>query len=130
MTYKDFGPGAPYAATCTSHSEYLETCDRVSPWSAVSGWQLETVTFDTMHVIWLGIARDLFPSALKLLRLWGFHYKADETTEEFLRRTSLEMKETCKRHGPLFTISGKRVVCFCESFVVKGDASMPFLGAK
>ncbi|CAK9010667.1 Uncharacterized protein SCF082_LOCUS10766, partial [Durusdinium trenchii] len=61
MTYKDFGPGAPYAATSTSHSEYLETCDRVSPWSAISGWQLETVTFDTMHVIWLGIARDPFP---------------------------------------------------------------------
>lgn len=63
--------------------------------------------------------------SLELLRLWGFHYKADETEEEFLRRTSLEMKETCKRHGPLFTISEKHV-----GFVVKGDASIPFLGAK
>ena len=100
-TYKDFSPSARYATSLRDHDMYLQRTrlSDVSPWTAVAGWRLETVSFDVMHVVQLGVARDLIPSCLRLLRLLGHGYTDGESDDEFLRRFSIEMNHTCKLQG-------------------------------
>ena len=100
MSYKNMAPSAPYATTCINHEEYVATCDRISPWSAIDGFQLETVTYDWMHVVYLGTARDHVPSALKMLQHLGYHYTENETDDHFLKGIYMEMKRDCKQYGP------------------------------
>lgn len=96
MTYKNTAVDAPYAGTCKDHSAYLNTAKQPSPWCKVQGFRFETISFDTMHLIYLGIAKNHVPSAFKILRLLGFHYEVGETDEQFLKRLGLEMKQDCK----------------------------------
>ena len=97
MTYKNTARDAPFAATCKGHDQYiLETRD-ISPWSKVPGWSFETLPYDLMHLIFLGIAKNHVPSCLKILKLWGYHYEAGESDELFLKNVSFEMKQDCKR---------------------------------
>lgn len=44
----------------------------------------------------LGDCKKHVPSCLKILKLWGY-YEEGESNEQFLKRTSLEMKDDCKR---------------------------------
>ena len=88
MTYKNMAINAPFAATCKDHDEYIRTATRLSPWCAVEGFQFETIAFDTMHLIYLGIAKNHVPSCFKLLKLWGYHYEPGETDDQFLKRLS------------------------------------------
>ena len=99
MTYKNTARDAPYAGTCIDHSGYLRTTRKPSPWCKVPGFQFETLSFDTMHLVYLGVAKNHVPSCLKLLQLWGFHYEIGETDEKYLKRVSLEMREDCKKQG-------------------------------
>ena len=96
MTYKNTAKNAPYALTCKDHGEYIRTARRISPWCAVEGFQFETVSFDMMHLVYLGIAQNHVPSCLKLLKLFGFHYEPGESDAQFLKRVSMEMKQDCK----------------------------------
>lgn len=97
-SYKNTARDAPYAASCKDHDDYINSARHRSPWCAVEGFSFETISFDMMHLVYLGIARNHVPSCLKILRLWGFHYEAGESSEQFLKRVSLEMKEDCKTH--------------------------------
>ena len=101
MTYKNMAINAPFAATCKDHDEYIRTATRLSPWCAVEGFQFETIAFDTMHLIYLGIAKNHVPSCFKLLKLWGYHYEPGETDDQFLKRLSIEMKQDCKERKSL-----------------------------
>ena len=96
MTYKNTAKNAPYAPTCKDHDEYIRTARRPSPWCAVEGFQFETISFDMMHLVYLGIAKNHVPSCLKLLKLFGFHYEPGESDAKFLKRVSMEMKQDCK----------------------------------
>ena len=98
LSYKDLTLNAPYTTTTVSHEEYLRTSGKVSPWVAVKGWRLETCSFDLMHLVFLGVAKNHVPSCLKLLRLMGHHYEIGESDELFLKRVSSEMKLDCKDH--------------------------------
>ena len=104
MNYKNMSRSAPYLETCIDHDEYIRTSSEISPWSLVTGWQLENVFFDFMHLVYLGTARSHVPSALKILRHLGYFYEEGESEELFLRRTSLEMRATCKKHGYLGSV--------------------------
>lgn len=98
FTYKNMAVDAPYAGTCKDHSEYLRTARKRTPWLAVPGFQFETISFDIMHLIYLGTAKNHIPSCLKILRRWGCHYEPNESDAEFLKRVGLEMKQDCKEH--------------------------------
>lgn len=66
----------------------------------VSGWHLQTVFHDPMHLICLGVMRDLYASALAYWirgKFYGDHHPLDENLAQF----SLEMKEVCKREQRL-----------------------------
>lgn len=97
MSYKNFAKNAPYASTCKNHDSYVQSCKRLSPWAAVPGFQYETVSYDLMHLVFLGIARNHVPSCLKILQMLGYHYQQGESDEEFLKQVSFEMKKDCKR---------------------------------
>ena len=99
MTYKNMSDDAPYAGTCIDHDAYVRTARRLTPWLAVEGFQFEHITFDMMHLVFLGVARNHVPSVLKMLKLFGFHYEEGESDEKFLQRASMEMKQDCKDHG-------------------------------
>eukprot|EP00435_Cladocopium_sp_Y103_P011495 s710_g3.t1 len=99
MTYKNMSDDAPYAGTCKDHDDYVRTARRLTPWLAVEGFQFEHITFDMMHLVFLGVARNHVPSVLKMLKRFGFHYEEAESDEKFLKRVSMEMKQDCKDHG-------------------------------
>lgn len=101
MTYKDMAYDAPYAATCKDHWSYLQNAQQLSPWAVVPGWQFETLTFDMMHLVFLGVARNHVPSCLKILKLKGFHYDLGDSDQVFLKKVSFEMKDDCKQHKHL-----------------------------
>lgn len=101
MTYKNTSPTAPWVLTCKDHHAYIKEAKYISPWSVVQGWQFETISFDMMHLVFLGFARNHVPSCLKILKLWGYHYNVGETDEDFLKKVSFEMKQDCKDHKPL-----------------------------
>ena len=97
MSYKNMAKDAPYSRTCINHSDYILQAREISPWQAVPGWSFETLPYDFMHLVYLGVAKNHVPSCLKILKLWGYHYEEGESNEQFLRRTSFEMKDDCKR---------------------------------
>ena len=101
MSFKNMSPASPYVATCIDHAKYLETNahDELSPWCCVPGFDLETCTYDVMHAIFLGIARDHVPSCLKFMQHLGYSYEPGESDELFLKRMSIEMRTTCKLRG-------------------------------
>ena len=72
FTYKNMSPNAPYATTVKDHDDYIRSTTQISDWSVVQGWQYESVSFDMMHIVFLGIAKNHIPSCLKILRLRGF----------------------------------------------------------
>lgn len=96
MTFKDFSPNPKYAASLESHDDYVASGRPLSYWSKVEGWQLETCVYDWMHMFLLGVGRSLVPSALKLIQQMGYHYEAGESDAEFLKRATVEMKQTLR----------------------------------
>ena len=98
MSYKNTARDAPYATTLRDHDTYVLEAKHISPWCQVEGCQFETWSFDTMHLIYLGVARNHVPSCLKFLKIWGVYYQPGESDEMFLKRVSLEMKDDCKRN--------------------------------
>ena len=101
MSYKNMAPVPPYARTQITHFEYVQSSTKLSPWMSIPGFSLETVSYDLLHVIYLGTARDHVPSMLLYMKLRGFAYEAGETAELYLKRISIEMRADCKAQGPL-----------------------------
>lgn len=101
LSYKNLQENAPYTRTCKGHDEYIQGARQISPWAVVPGWQFESLTFDMMHIIFLGIAKNHIPSCLKMLKLAGYHYEVNESDEQFLKKVSFNMRQDCKDHKPL-----------------------------
>ena len=117
LSYKNTARDAPYAATCKDHDEYLNSTRHRSPWCSVERFSFNTISFDMMHLVYLGIAKNHVPSCLKILRLWGFHYEPGESDEQFLKRVSLEMKEDSKSHKCL-AAHFKKIFVFGPNFPI------------
>ena len=73
MHYKNFGPSKAWELTLVTHDMYTAMPGRKSVWSVVPGWTLPTATYDLMHMVFLGTARDLVASALRTL-IWRDAY--------------------------------------------------------
>lgn len=116
MCYTNMSESAPYKATTKSHSEYLASTQTPSFWMAMPGFQLESCSYDWMHLVYLGVARDLMPSALKLLQHLGFHYVEGESVSDYLQRATLDMQMTCKEHGLYLPRSAYLTVANCNTF--------------
>ena len=80
-----------------THSDYMATEPRPSPWHIVPGWNLLACFRDWMHIVYLGTAKDLVASCCKLLlvsRILG-----NAAPNEQLRSLSHEMYQTCAQAG-------------------------------
>ena len=101
MSYKDFMRNPCYTETSIDHDKYAGG-RKLSPWlELVDGWQLESCRFDMMHVVYLGIARNTFPSCLKMLQVLKHPYAEGLSDEDFLKKFTIEMRKVGKQHGPL-----------------------------
>ena len=98
LTYRDFSLSAGHRLTRIGHREYLALTppEELSPWTAMKGWTLESCTRDPMHVIYLGVCRDLIGSILADWLDAGLLPVA-ASLQESLRKLSLEMHDACKR---------------------------------
>ena len=102
LNYKNFAPSAAYPMTQLSHNAYMDIdAGHISPWECVEGWRLETLSWDLLHVLFLGTGRDVFASALHALLQHGVLHPANDR-EAALDNTHREMANTCQQHGSLF----------------------------
>ena len=102
MNYKDFSPNAPHLATTFGgHDDYLRNVRPLSPWLAIPGFQVESLVYDWMHLMYLGTARSHVASTIKLLRCLGHYYEQGESDAQYLRRLTADMRKTCKVTSPL-----------------------------
>ena len=73
MNYKNFSADAPFLLTTIDHDTYVNTTPaaELSPWTAMPGWKIENTFFDWMHVVLLGVAKDVAAAAIKLMVMRG-----------------------------------------------------------
>ena len=113
LNYKNMSRDAPYKRHTVPHQEYLRTARRLSPWCAIRGFQIESCSWDVLHLIFLGVARNHVPSCLKILHTLGYHYEVGESASQFLKRTSMEMKADCKAERKHASKSVAFMYCRC-----------------
>ena len=83
------------------HSDYIRNAPNhpSSPWRVVTGWCLETVFHDPMHVLFLGTCKDLYAS---MLGYWARNgYLGSGTLNEVVRDFSQDLKEKSGQQGRL-----------------------------
>ena len=85
--------------TIVGHDAYLAELEpqRVSLLSGIPGFRHETVWWDVMHIVHLGIAADLVGSALVELSLSGSYGVGD--LDERLKRAFLKFQSWCRCNG-------------------------------
>lgn len=64
LYYGDFTEGAAHRTTAITHEAYLRDEQQLTPWIAVPGWHKACNHWDTLHVVWLGVARDTVASTI------------------------------------------------------------------
>lgn len=64
MNFKNFFRTAPYLLTGLSHSDYVATASRVTPWNNMPGFNIKTCFRDPMHTIFLGTAKEVLASSM------------------------------------------------------------------
>lgn len=85
-----------------SHRAYLAYDHAsLSPWLAMEGFQIESMSYDWMHNIYLGCGRDLVASGIKTLIM----QKCYDSTglldyDDILVYVNARIRKVCKRHGP------------------------------
>lgn len=104
MEFKNFYPDAAFWMTELSHTDFLRTCIKLTPWLDMPGFHIKSVFRDPMHVIFLGTARDFLASSL------GYWHKAGlldgPDLQEQLRIFSRKLRDVCTKeglHGPFRT---------------------------
>ena len=100
MSFRNFGNGAAWPMTRINHNSYmLLDAASISPWSKVPGWRFETVSFDFMHMVYLGHGRDLFASSIHvLLKHEAF---GPGEIDEVLERVHQQVHSDCAAAGTL-----------------------------
>jgi len=105
MSYKCFYQSAAYRMTTISHTDYMQHTRPLSPWRVIDGWHLGTVFHDPMHVLYLGICKDLYASALGYWIRQGYY--GEGTLSDKLRCFSSELKRASIQ---------QRLVVSCKMF--------------
>lgn len=115
LNYKNLGPDACWPDTSINHQTYLSMSNfggELSPWCCVEGFQIETVCFDWLHNMYLGVGRDVVASGIWLFIRQGVydHFNLDDM-DELLGNIHMEIKTTCKQYK-CFGYNWWFVTCF------------------
>lgn len=98
MCFFDFRPDCPRYLTYLSHEQYMRL-EEPSPWAIMPGWHVLTCFHDLMHVIFLGLGRDLVAN---LLADWiDAGALGPGTMDQQLKALSMEMHAFFKREKKL-----------------------------
>lgn len=89
-----FIPLLPFLSAA-GHTDYMQHTRPLSPWRVIDGWHLGTVFHDPMHVLYLGICKDLYASALGYWIRQGYY--GEGTLSDKLRCFSSELKRASKQ---------------------------------
>lgn len=101
LWFFDFRDSSPRHLTRIDDRTYRQTATRISPYHQIEGWTLGTCLRDIMHVIYLGIAKDMIPS---LIADWLDHNVLGPpgiSVDDRLRSFSLEMHQVFRREKTL-----------------------------
>jgi len=107
----NFKPGAMWKALVISHAQYLATtpvADR-SPWCAVKSWTIHRNRNDGLHMLWLGLAKDVSGQLLyDFARLMQARQPYLKDLDECLLKCWAFCNVWCKSNGvdcvfPVFT---------------------------
>ncbi|CAL1130606.1 unnamed protein product [Cladocopium goreaui] len=100
MYYKNFSHTAAWPLTAIDHEMHMQM-DTPSPWSVVEGFNFESLSYDWLHNVYLGIGRDLVASGiLVLIEHNVFPLGAD--LDETLGNVHREVRRTCAKNGLYF----------------------------
>lgn len=102
FNYRNFGESAAWPLTKIDHATYVHLdVGSLSPWAKVDGWRLETTSWDLMHLLFLGTARDIVASSIRCMIDCGAYAAGniDDTLDDIHR----EMHATCAAHGSEWT---------------------------
>lgn len=100
MWFFDFREDSPRYLTYISDSTYRSTATTISPWAGVQGWSLRSCFFDLLHILYLGVARDLVANLLAdfidcdTLEGKAVHWKTSSGCSAYKCRRSSRMKRT------------------------------------
>lgn len=133
MNYRNFTSSAAWPLTMLDHDQWM-TLGEHSDWNLVEGFRLESVGFDLMHNVFLGVGKDLVGSGLKLLIQQGVFDHVEGVHDDLDKALGVihrEMVQDCKNHGlsscmiKSFYFSKMIVGCsmFNPKFTVKSYAS-------
>lgn len=102
MYYKNFGDYKAWHLTAIHHDGYLNLdASSLTPWLAMEGFKTETVSYDLLHNIFLGTARDLIASGLKTLIMQGcYNFTGLTDLDAILSYVDAKIRKTCKDHRP------------------------------
>ena len=99
MDYRNFGPSKSWDLTLIDHDGYLSREWLVSPWLCMEGFQLETMSYDILHNVFLGTGRDLFASGVKTLVEKGvYDYTGLTGFDDILCHVEQRIFAKCKSH--------------------------------
>ena len=103
MDFRNIGSDAAWPMTAISHETYMALDHAsLSPWRVMPGFNFLSITYDFMHNFFLGTARDLCASAIKVFidhRLVGDPGSMD--MDELLCLIHGRMRRVCREHGYL-----------------------------
>lgn len=107
MNFRNLTSSKAWHLTSMSHEQYaLLDSQSLSPWMALPGFRLESVSFDWLHNIYLGHGRDLFASGLLTLVEQGvYSYSGLTDTNDLLAHAEERIRKKCFKHRPLFQFS-------------------------
>lgn len=106
MHYKNFSNQKAWDLTFIDCNGYLHL-DRsnLTPWLEVPGFTMWTMSWDLLHNLWLGTARDLVASGIKTLVMQGcYDYLELPNIEDLLSYLDSQIRKTCsafKFLGPI-----------------------------
>ena len=113
MHYKNFSDNKAWPLTILSHEGYLHFDQfSLTPWLVVPGFKMETMTWDLLHNIYLGTARDLVGSGLKTLVMRGCYDYFGEglDMDTILSHVDGKIRRDCSRYKfPAFKFRNKNI---------------------
>lgn len=71
----------------------------LSSWMSMPGFRLESITFDWLHNIYLGTARDICASGILTLVKKDVFPVGSRDMDQILAFVHREIRSTCKAHG-------------------------------
>ncbi|CAK9041685.1 Uncharacterized protein SCF082_LOCUS24047 [Durusdinium trenchii] len=99
MNYRNISDSAAWPHTVIDHHTYLRLDETISPWACIEGFQIENVSFDILHNLFLGTARDLVASAISVLIRQHVYDHVEGNAESILGYIQREMARDCKSFG-------------------------------